>query len=301
MTIEKGQWLRKAIIAAVGIEYACIVGLAVWAIWYYSTGRSGDMPFELWLIPISAAVVVLGFVSGYIVFCICKGLGDVRATAIAWGALAAFIAPLLSVAMFCYAPSSLTAVSGFLLSPLLVFCFRRLAKMRGSMLTCGSEGERISIRNRIRLEMAISCIILFGLIVAGYLMIRVTVSQANLSDITRLTSVKFPPNTRLLNSRLYLRGGHCQWLWAKAEIDRADAEKLVKALSSRWELSRTEKLGITRYAESRPVPSWYNPDASRRFIAAQCFGRAGEVYRIDLLIDMTGSKKRVVVYIARYR
>jgi hypothetical protein len=310
------------------LEYAGIVGVAVFVIWDYSAGKAGDLPFQLWLVPCAILTIAAGSISGHGAFRACVRRGDARGDAVAWGLFAAFAAPLLSVGIticyvtFCYAVSSQLSnealrmflfllllpslASGFVLGPLLALYLRGVTGVLYSEAGA-SEEQKATIRNRLRPRLIALSVIVVGVAALHFYQTGLATRTPGLAEIKGTTLLELPPDSRLVASRLYTQGGRFFRLLAKVEVNRGDVHELVRGFSSAgvWQVerSRSSRLYILKGRRGTPFPPWFDPDRPRDFVAVTLIrkNRSGRPpCAVDMLFDLTGSGRRVIVYIARY-
>lgn len=129
----------------------------------------------------------------------------------------------------------------------------------------------------------------------GYLFLHPNLGEPQRPDvayISKLTSLRFPSSTKLVNSQYdksLCPGGN---LYAVVEIDRADVEPFVESLSLKRPTSRTDRLEIG-WGGSRPT--WWNPDSAHEFLAADV-DEYGVHSTLKLLVGLD-DPRRAVIYI----
>ena len=89
-------------------------------------------------------------------------------------------------------------------------------------------------------------------------------SNPSLAQISTLTSVKFPPGAKLVNSTLYVEF-RAQTLWAKVEASKSAADKFVASFPKDYRFLPEDKFLITHQPGPRDA-TWWTPDSSRKFV-----------------------------------
>jgi len=161
------------------------------------------------------------------------------------------------------------------------------------------------LRRRLKWYQAIMAAVLITILLVAFAMIGAGLMQTSrpgLSEISSLTGLVFPAQTRIVASRLYSWQG--QVLWVKLELPRAESARfLEQPLLLSGHRSYTDRLGITDMKGMQPsAPSWWRPSAARQFVAVSSeskSARDGRLHVVKVLVDLGGEANLTAYVYAR--
>ncbi|HET6454121.1 MAG TPA: hypothetical protein VFI02_06930 [Armatimonadota bacterium] len=118
-------------------------------------------------------------------------------------------------------------------------------------------------------------------------------SEPDLATITTLTSVRFPPSARLVESRLSVHGVS-EDIWAKIEIDKVDVDKFIAPFPKDW---RATGLSFAKYASHPKKLPWWHPDTGKKLLTFLTSGEvkdSSKLFTLMMQINMDDAKKATI-------
>ena len=125
-----------------------------------------------------------------------------------------------------------------------------------------------------------------------------------LAQVSAHTSLQFPPNAKLMGSSYVRWQGFS--LRATVELDHADVESFLASVPRPCEVAKEDRSFLTfGFEDTQHMPSWWNPYAAQKFIAANYQWHSPDGSRnekdhhwevLELLIDLD-NPQRAVIYL----
>ncbi|MCL5105285.1 MAG: hypothetical protein M1133_14405 [Armatimonadetes bacterium] len=311
--MKQAGWPRAVITGAALAEYA---GLVLWTVYVFLNGLSGaygDVPLELWLIPINLAAMAASLSGAYVVFWVSLRLADDRGLAATLGTLSAFLAPLvLASLMFTSVLASMGlplpifyGIVWICLYICLLFVPGLVLFMRGMWMLTGALRRSDKARVVVCLRqccLALAAVVLIPAVYFVYMLSLVdwelpsrAPSKPSLAYISKKTSLRFPTSAVLLNSDFekHFNGSD---LGAKVAMDPADAGRFLKSFPGPSDTSQANiQRDLANFVfREKPIPSWWDPGSARKFAAVARF--VPSVGSLAILIR-TDDTRRAIVYV----
>ncbi len=122
---------------------------------------------------------------------------------------------------------------------------------------------------------------------------------AGITELSRHTSLEFPPSAKLLNFR-HNWSGSLNVIQAEVEMYPADVDGFLQSLGEPKWISREHRFSnVTNRAGDPGDRSWWNPDAARDFVAVEVhlpLKQYAQFHTVWLLINLD-DPDRAVVYV----
>lgn len=118
-------------------------------------------------------------------------------------------------------------------------------------------------------------------------------TSPGLTQITTLTSVRFPPSAKLDQS-LQKQGMQSMDLWARIEIEGRDVDTFIKQLPEDWQV---QSIITLPFYEKRPKLEWWQPRKDSKHIAFDGDRPVKDSHRVEMFtvqIDLADPQTAVI-------